>query len=90
MTRLDDEAGGWSGEDGVRYAMAWRHRGKDVAATIEKEGRGPGVGVLPEVHEAVLNRGRMGCTRWWLTVVEVGEDSRLWCSGAARAVRRVL
>jgi hypothetical protein len=83
MTRLDDEAGGWSREYDVRYAMARRHRGKDVAATVEKEDRVPGVGFLAEVHKTVLDRGRTGGPRRRLMVTEACEDGRLRCSGAA-------
>jgi hypothetical protein len=43
-------------------AVAQQHNGHDVVATVGKKSRGPGVGVLAMVQEAVLERGRTGGT----------------------------
>jgi hypothetical protein len=61
--------------------VARRLSGHDVVATVGKKSRGPGVGVLAEVRDAVLDQGRMGGTQRRLTTVEVGEDGQLRCSG---------
>jgi hypothetical protein len=42
--------------------VAQRLSGHDAVTTVEKKDRGPGVGVLAVVQEAVLDRGRMGGT----------------------------
>jgi hypothetical protein len=53
-TRLVNKVADGAREDGMRCSVArWLSR-NDVAATVEKEGRGPGVGCPCEVYGRVF------------------------------------
>jgi hypothetical protein len=54
VTRQDDKVGRQSRENSVLCTMSWLHREDDVVATVEKEGRGPGIGCASDLHGRVF------------------------------------